>query len=710
MVLISAPRRSWPVIIALSWPLVAALLYGASGLLRLGHANLVQGPVALLIPLLLLLGAERAPGPMARRWLVVGLVLLLWSALINALRPAWPGLSWGTWWLHLLAIASAAAACRIDPRQGLWVFGLAAALAAVISLLAWPVLALGLGRRFPSSVMAGFNNLNEYAMYVPPALLAWACVAWDREGGRPPRWQLVLVAVAGLHALLVSLLTLREAGLLGLLAAGGWLALRPWLYRHPRLLAGLVLGAAGVALLIAALLLDARNPYRAPSPADPAVENLARRVARLDRGRTSLLRQGAGAAVASWPWGGGFSAVLVHAHPENDDARYMVNTAGWLTQEIHNEFIQRLAETGLPGLVGMVLLIVMLAVVCWRQRDGPAAAGLEVLGITVIVALTFHGIFHQPLAWVWLGMVAGLILAAQPPGPEPEVRSRCYLTPLIWVMVGALLLLLPGAMVGAFASRAVRQGAVQALRWDVLPASLKWHAEALALAHAEDHERDQGLAALQRLERSTGAPGWSVSRHAMVALSGPDLPSGALDAWLAWHPCDRQARVAAGWRPVPRSSSAVVFGPVDSIAAIADLLMAVEDELAVGPMSAVRHQDWSAQMGLVTRDWFAIHDANWWLIDLLRRHPALAGDWVEPWLERARLGQHGPFPRREIIDAITEPAALVCLAPLARSLPDLEGLTPAQRRRALADPQRVADHHSITALRERIKAVVGERE
>ncbi len=238
------------------------------------------------------------------------------------------------------------------------------------------------------------GDANIYALYQVAALPAAAALARDSRGA--VRWLWCLAAVP----ILVSVVTSQSRGaLLALLATIGFLAV---LSRFRFVLVPLA-AAAGLAAYTLAPLIDDRyavdrvNQDRASGRID--IWHVAWQ-AWLDHPMTGL---GAGNFV-------GQSIERLTTVPGVELLKSHLLTGKGI--EVHNIYLEALAERGVLGLVTLVvfLLSVLWALMIARQRiPVPAVQALAPMLIAFCVAAFFLSVSNSKLLWMLAGLAAALL-------------------------------------------------------------------------------------------------------------------------------------------------------------------------------------------------------------------------------------------------------------------------------------------------------------
>ncbi len=267
----------------------------------------------------------------------------------------------------------------------------------------------------PAYLNSGFIAITNwhqdpgYAALWTNVWLVLSVFAWTRGAVKPPGW-VGPVVVGGLMA--ASVLTFARTGWLGLIVAVGavlythWRAGRPQLLRAFRVLAlGAVVGMGLLGLQIAV------DP---PGVGGDVLAALEFRTTHFgDLGAIDLGEPGVVDPNLVVPddrldvWGEYWRRFA--ASP----IRGIGLGTGWAEpglQEPHNLWLELLAETGVVGTIGFLVLLGAL----WRRGGGVATSVLAV----VFVASLSQTVLFEPVLWFGLG----LWLAA-PGGPEGLVRG-----------------------------------------------------------------------------------------------------------------------------------------------------------------------------------------------------------------------------------------------------------------------------------------------
>ncbi|MGH6785622.1 MAG: O-antigen ligase family protein [Novosphingobium sp.] len=326
----------------------------------------------------------------------------------------WKSLASFAWWLPALALFAALRAPGAPPvRHVVWTIGAVAALSAVIGAMQ-----RGLGSGYFYLITnygegpGFFANSNHQGSFLLCALALWS--GWlvsEREGllrggsgrlGVPP-WALYALAGALLLGVLVSGSLACVALLAPVLAAIALIA-RPQLNAPP---AALALGAVLVAAGFAAFLLYG-----------PVANDLTAKGAVAGISRQEFLVTGARIAGDFAPFGSGVGTFQDLYRWYEDPA--LVTTT--YVNHAHDDLLELLLETGLPGLAVLGVFLAWFVPRAWRlwtgERDRPLALAASVaIGVELL-----HSLVDYPLrtaAMSSLVAVACVLLVR-----EPEVTAR----------------------------------------------------------------------------------------------------------------------------------------------------------------------------------------------------------------------------------------------------------------------------------------------
>jgi O-antigen ligase len=360
------------------WPWVASPFSGPKwGITALGAAFL----------LVLLVREARRPGPMA----LAALAALVTSVLSWLLAPG------ATPWWTLAGMVLVAAACLVAPPLPWKGVGAAGGLAAAVVLLQ----ALGLDpfARFvpqaPGERLALYGTLGN-PDFVASVLGVTAPITVIAVL-RPPRGRAALT-IASVVAQVIALGLLRSfATVLALGAAAAVALLHPASGRARRWLSI----AFGAALVLVAVLLAGRSPTTVLRGRSYLVGIATRHVA-----EAPWLGQGPGAVVLHWPawelerWRArcGTDPACVASHP---DARFI-----GVQEHLHEDWLERLVETGVVGLVALLALFGTAFAAAFRSRslEGLAvASGLASLAARATVDFPLQ----RPADLVVLALLCG---------------------------------------------------------------------------------------------------------------------------------------------------------------------------------------------------------------------------------------------------------------------------------------------------------------
>lgn len=126
---------------------------------------------------------------------------------------------------------------------------------------------------------------------------------------------------------------------------------------------------------------------------------------------------------------------------------------GYVTAEVHNDFLEVWVETGTIGFISLITLLGLAARAAWRLRgkvDGRLLGGTVGAGALLIMhlpldldwALGYVGIY----LWGLIGLLDGISLSALEPAAKPAARhTQASLWPRMTIIGVALLLTLPAA-------------------------------------------------------------------------------------------------------------------------------------------------------------------------------------------------------------------------------------------------------------------------
>ena len=154
--------------------------------------------------------------------------------------------------------------------------------------------------------------------------------------------------------------------------------------------------------------------------------------------------------------------------------------------QVHNEYYQQMAETGLPGALAFLWLVAAV-VVLWEKAYNRAAprdraavlASIAGLGILMIHALTSFPL-RRPSTWLaGAFLIAHLVAAADPMRSPEEPRKKTKLSPAIRVLILAALALQVAWIVRPLISNLYLKRATDGLsapaeQWHDLSQSVAW--------------------------------------------------------------------------------------------------------------------------------------------------------------------------------------------------------------------------------------------
>ena len=257
---------------------------------------------------------------------------------------------------------------------------------------------------------ANRNHLATLCLMTMPFLAALAAMARRKEyGAQPGGW-----------APLVGALLLLVVGTLAVQSLAGWVLLPPTLlacvlvFQRPgqgRLLRTL---AAGLALVTAIAILAAL--FAPWSPADFVAGEVRPQERRAIMGLTWQ------AAQHVWPFGAGWGS-FAEIYRQFEDSAAITGT---FINHAHNEYLEVLLETGLPGLALVLAVLVWWIArirAAWRSGGDPVARAATV-AIGVIVA---HSFVDYPIRTAAIACVAALccgLAGVRAAAVEPRRRER----------------------------------------------------------------------------------------------------------------------------------------------------------------------------------------------------------------------------------------------------------------------------------------------
>jgi hypothetical protein len=482
---------------------------------------------ALLLPLawLLIQPTVCVCDGLVERWFLLALLLLVWMAGVQGLRP--DALPVG--WIRFAERGAALAGClavavgRVPVREMIALMGRSAAVVALLALLVdGPA-----GRLAPLSIISfGFGQLNLLTDTAGPSLLAWAVLtigdACQRR--RTGMLDLALLALGAGALAAIAILTQRRGVTLALALAGLLPALR-WLWgRHRRIAQAVV----ALGLLAGAVLLVRLFGSQLPS---------------LRNERIADYRVAIEGVAAGLPFGFGHFGMLHTQGLPGEACRHFAACGTWF-QHAHNEFLD-VALDGGP--LALLLAGALTALVAWRVtriRDPQVRLALEMAGIAIGVHLMTDNVFGLAPGELWLGSALGMMLGAPVAGAMPApLRLLPRVRLLAWLFT---LPALAGALV-TFYPAIVQNGASPEIRWRCLKQScdpLIIDIELSSLVYgAEALDNDNACAALDQAVRKVGWNGQYAAFAAHLADAGgrPGELAAALVRVLGFSPFYRDA-------------------------------------------------------------------------------------------------------------------------------------------------------------------------
>jgi len=302
-------------------------------------------------------------------------------------------------------------AAALDPSGRRWLIAVVVALALASALVGAIQLAGGSAApRFYSQThmtgITGFQanrNAEADVLLIGLAGLGVLAGSWRAAKGRV-WWFAGLAALLGLAVIFTG----SRTGI-ALLPAAMAAACLAWCSGPfaPRLRPMAAAAGAGALLLaLAALLVWS-----------PALGWVAERFGRERDARAELWADGWFATGQYWPLGSGMGtfeqSILAAERLEFVDAS--------TPHRAHNDFLELALEAGIPGLAGLLLaalLLAMLALKAWRRRPGERAQTVFAIGSLALLGL--HSLVDYPLRSMSLACLAALAagLLAAPPDPS----------------------------------------------------------------------------------------------------------------------------------------------------------------------------------------------------------------------------------------------------------------------------------------------------
>ncbi|MBT7067397.1 MAG: hypothetical protein HN919_13920, partial [Verrucomicrobia bacterium] len=260
-------------------------------------------------------------------------------------------------------------------------------------------------------VTFGQRNVGSMFMLTVVPFLAWRYFRAKGPGA--------IISGLALGAGLFFILIARTRGAwVGAAVAAACAALagahRPLLARKPKLIvlatcALLVLAAAVVSRPAASLRLTGEK-----ASVEDTLKHVADDASRLELFRDAIRRTPPllGAGCGNYP-------ILSTPYTRSGNPR----TLNW---EIHNDFIQAYADTGILGLLLMLAFVAALLTTAWRRRtDGIVlAAGLSVAGLIIMLNTTY--IMEKVSTQLWMAHVIAILIStcASPRRTQGEGRGH----------------------------------------------------------------------------------------------------------------------------------------------------------------------------------------------------------------------------------------------------------------------------------------------
>ena len=291
------------------------------------------------------------------------------------------------------------------------------------------------------SITMGYRNQAAMFLAIVLPFAFWRAFASSRRTVR------ALSILAALLMLVFIIVVRTRAAWLGLCGGMGFVFLLG-LWRRLRQMPGRSFGVA--ALLLLALLVVPLSPG-----SGGAGGLMAKSVPRLKRSLTralmSIPRGGDEGRLEMWrlaiahfrPLGVGLGCLPMDIGPD----RAKVVQLNW---EIHNDYLQNLADLGIPGFLAFVAVFVALLRLAWlrRNRGAALAAGMAVCTLAIMLVFTF--LSRRIDSLLWMVGVAAILSGIG----DDSKRAGGWTPPRGLVRTGDFALAAALAFYGAMAARA----------------------------------------------------------------------------------------------------------------------------------------------------------------------------------------------------------------------------------------------------------------
>ena len=336
-------------------------------------------PVISSVPASAWVMLQLALAPAEKRW-------ALWPMAFVILATA------RTWWLHemhnpassediLLVVASFLAASWVSASR--WILLLK------MLLIPLPLIAINLGSQ-PWTVNS-FTGRNSNAYLIGLVAVISICMLFNQHRSKI---DYVIPLIASILSIFLLWQAQSRAGMIATAAAIGIVKLKDEYFRGRFLKASTITAAAGVAILISLR-------FMRPS----SIINAAGIDFKSDLGRLQIQN-----CYINLPFSGN-NRFLYGIGFEHKDKFCKDEMITGVLEHAHNIYIQVWANTGIIGLIGMLLLLALL-VTQWRKKDKYLNPILSRAGLALLIYVLLQGAFDATIIyWPVTQVFTGILLA-----------------------------------------------------------------------------------------------------------------------------------------------------------------------------------------------------------------------------------------------------------------------------------------------------------
>jgi hypothetical protein len=336
-------------------------------------------PVISSVPASAWVMLQLALAPAEKRW-------ALWPMAFVILATA------RTWWLHemhnpassediLLVVASFLAASWVSASR--WILLLK------MLLIPLPLIAINLGSQ-PWTVNS-FTGRNSNAYLIGLVAVISICMLFNQHRSKI---DYVIPFIASILSIFLLWQAQSRAGMIATAAAIGIVKLKDEYFRGRFLKASTITAAAGVAILISLR-------FMRPS----SIVNAAGIDFKSDLGRLQIQN-----CYINLPFSGN-NRFLYGIGFEHKDKFCKDEMITGVLEHAHNIYIQIWANTGIIGLIGMLLLLALL-VTQWRKKDKYLNPILSRAGLALLIYVLLQGAFDATIIyWPVTQVFTGILLA-----------------------------------------------------------------------------------------------------------------------------------------------------------------------------------------------------------------------------------------------------------------------------------------------------------